>query len=182
LETFPTKRLQLGDMFVHVFSVVKTTDDGVDLELDAVLFAPVTDLVKLLDVLAFSTANLDVGSFDEGVAGHSQDVNVRAMPLKEAIPHETTIGGYRHRLQLKVLFAEVNQLAQERRIQERFTASEVDLAHSGSFEHIQPFLRILDGLFVRRTRVAFAEHGYGEASTWWQQSRPLKLLDIWRGT
>lgn len=61
LEALPAERLESIDMLVHVFLIIESADDRIDLELDAILPAPRCNLVQLCHLIAGSSTNLDVG-------------------------------------------------------------------------------------------------------------------------
>jgi len=74
--------------------IVESADYRIDLELDAILPAPRCNLVQLWHLIAGSSTNLDVGSFVEGVARDSQNIDIGTMLLNEALLDETAIGDY----------------------------------------------------------------------------------------
>ena len=68
LEALPAKRPELINVLVYIFIPIKSTYYSVYLELDTIFLAPRSNLVQLRDLIAGSTANLDVGRLVKGIA------------------------------------------------------------------------------------------------------------------
>lgn len=69
LETFPTKRVNLGDFFIHIFEEIVSINNRIELELNPMFDAELLERDKILYMIPFSATNFHVGVFVERVAG-----------------------------------------------------------------------------------------------------------------
>ena len=139
LETLPASWGQGRDVLIHVLHPVQMAHDRVQLELDVVLVAPASDSVQLLDVAASASSDLPICLFVEGIAGNRQDVDVPTMSLEKLLGDFAAIAHDGNRFDPD-LFAVIDKGTQQFRIQERFAASEVDLARSRLLQQRDPSL------------------------------------------
>lgn len=74
----PADWIKLGDVLAHVLVHIECVDDRVYFERNFVLLAPVTDLVKVVQVAlpALSSANQLVGFFIKTVTRNCQNVQI----------------------------------------------------------------------------------------------------------
>lgn len=85
LKTLPAKRFQVIDTWIHILVKVQPANDSIDLELDAVLEAEISDLIKIWNLVAGAPANLGVGMFIERITGNGENIDIVPM-LGEEIP------------------------------------------------------------------------------------------------
>jgi len=84
LKALPAKRLDLLNGSSHVFVKIVAIYDRVDLELDIIFFAELTQSCDVLQMISLATANFDVGTFIERIAGDGNDVDELSISLEEA--------------------------------------------------------------------------------------------------
>lgn len=71
LKNLPTKRVDPGYMFVHVFEEIVPVHNRVELELNPVFYTELLEWNKILDMIPLPAADFHIGVLVEGVAGHS---------------------------------------------------------------------------------------------------------------
>ena len=143
MEALPAKWIELLDRCCHVLLPVERANDGVELEFDPEVAAPVTNQKELLDVLACPTPDLDVGGLIKAVAADAQDVNIDTVLLQPSLGNLGTVGDDRDRFEAQIDFAVLTQHGELFRIKERLTPSKVDLLHASALEKLQPTLHVV---------------------------------------
>jgi len=73
LKALPAERLDLLNEPSHVFVKVVAIYDRVNLELDIILLAELTQSCDVLQMISLAPANFNVGSFIERIAGDNVD-------------------------------------------------------------------------------------------------------------
>jgi len=150
LETLPSERLQLLDGCHHILLPIELADDGVELELDLELSAPVADAKQLLNILSSSATDKLVCLLVEAVTGHSHDIHKLAVLIQPLHGNFGAVRDDRDALQREHFLAILTQPSEFLRIEEWFTASKVDLAHTCFLQKSQAALHLLFGGHVRR--------------------------------
>ena len=144
LEDLPAERLQPRDHIGHVLGVVQATDDSIELELDIIHAAPVTDVEEPLHIIAIAPPDANVGLLVERVARHGQHVDIAAMLTQELLSDLGAVcddgGGF----EMELLLAVAQHGRQELGLQERLTACNVELLHAGLAEEVETAV----GLFL----------------------------------
>lgn len=146
LEHLPPKRRQPLDIRDHVLIPIVRIDDGVQLELDAVLAAPLGDAEQPDHVAAVVAApDLLVRRGVERVARHGQDVQPLAVVAQPLFADLAAVADDAGALEVEVFLAVAEQGGEEVRVEEGFAAGDVELAHAGVFEQSQAAFGFVDG-------------------------------------
>lgn len=150
LETLPAEGLQFLDSRHHVLLPIELADDGVELELDIELSAPVANAEQLLDVFASSTADELVGLLVEAITGYSHDIYELTILAQPSLGNLSAVRDDGNALRSKHFLAVLTKETEFLRIEERLTTSKVDLTHACFLQEPQAALHLLFSGHMRR--------------------------------
>ena len=131
------------NVLIHIVLV----DNTVDLEKDCELIAPFVDVLQLIQMLAFATADVHIGFLNKGVAGNGQDVKVLSILLHPLPFDHASVGHDAHWLQVELLFAVPDQVSQSFCTEEGFPTTEVQFLHACVTQACQALLGFLEAFW-----------------------------------
>ena len=110
------------------------TYNSIKLKLDIIHIAQIAYLEDILNMLAFSASDLCVYCLVERVTRNAQNVQILSVLVEPVLLDSTAVRYDRYAFEFKALFGVLDEFAEKLRVEERFSAREIQLLHAVFFE------------------------------------------------